>query len=213
MIQLYSFSLVANAQINNDDARQLLEKILNTAEFAHAREGISISEYLSHLLLRVLSYINLDRVNDVLIIAIVVAGILLTFWLVRLTAPFLKGMSSNVESIAVTEAATVRPSPPSLLQEAEKKASAGHFRLALRDLYLSLLFEMDNRRVISYRPAKTNHEYLAEIRSNAATLEARFKSMVNLFDYKWYGLEHCNMEDFQKGRDLYFSLIREASHD
>ena len=216
MIQLSihkPFAAIAVAQLNNEEARQVLSRILSTDEFQHVNRRISLSEYLSNLLLRYSSYINMDRLSDIFMILMVIAGLVLVFWLVRLTAPLWKVMNSNIEDRNVMEAPSFRPTPASLLNKAEKRAAAGEFRLALRDLYLSLLYEMDNRRLISYKSAKTNFEYLSELKRNAAVLEGYFRSMVDLFDYKWYGLESCDKEDFQVGRELYFTLLREASHD
>jgi hypothetical protein len=82
----------------------------------------------------------------------------------------------------------------------------------LRDLYLALLFELDNRCVITFKSAKTNREYLSEIKGKAASLENGFRGMVDLFDYKWYGMESCGAEDFQRGREIYRALLKEVSH-
>jgi hypothetical protein len=201
--------------LNYEHARKTLEQILSTSEFSQARQLGQLRDLIRRLLERFIltgSERNIDWVGSLLEVLIFLAGLMLLIYLIRLIAPFWKIMVTDVTGERAAETAYIRSTPANLLAEAEQKALQGDYRHALRDVYLSLLMEMDDRRLIAYRAAKTNCEYLLEIRQKAAGLERNFRSMVDLFEYKWYGLEDCEREDFQKSRELYETLLKEASY-
>lgn len=201
--------------ISNDHARNTLKNILNTTEFTQARQFGELEE----LIKRFLESINIFGFNKNIEggvtffeVLVVLAGLIIVIYLIRMTIPFWNLLTGDVMDVKASETFYLQPTPTNLLIEAEKKALQGNFRLALRDLYLSLLLEMDKRQLIKYGSAKTNSEYLREIHGKGAKLEGIFSSLVKLFEYKWYGLENCDWEDFQKGRVLYSTLLEEASH-
>ncbi|MBL7727986.1 MAG: DUF4129 domain-containing protein [Dinghuibacter sp.] len=69
--------------------------------------------------------------------------------------------------------------------ELEKAIRLKNFRLALRILYLETLKKMTDRNIISWRPEKTNWEYVREIKD--ASVRTPFAEITNAFDYAWYG--------------------------
>jgi Domain of unknown function (DUF4129) len=206
---------MAVGALSNDQARQTLAQILDSSEFTQARLFGQLEDFIRHLFENVnLTGIhgNIGGIGRLLMVLIVLAGLILIIYLVRKVAPFWRIMVQDVQDATVSELAYLRPTPGNLLMEAEKKALKDDFRGALRDMYLSILLEMDNRQWIAYEAAKTNSEYLREISQKAADLEEPFRAMMNLFEYKWYGLEACAREDFQKGRELYATLLKGGSH-
>ena len=212
-MELINNILSAAWQLNNDQARKTLEQILNSPEFTHARRLWELRDFFRRLLQRLPDYnLSLDGTGFWLALIVVVAGVLLFIYLLRMVMPFFGFMTTDLQDKGTRKESYVRPTPAALLAEAETKALQGDFRNALRHMYLSLLIEMDNRSVIAYTPAKTNYEYLGEISKNADALKGPFRAMVNLFEYTWYGLQNCAREDFQKGRELYSFMLREASH-
>ncbi|MCL6477255.1 MAG: hypothetical protein K6T65_02445 [Peptococcaceae bacterium] len=209
---LFSNSLLAADQLTNEQARKTLDQILNTPEFYQARR-LGYFEDLIRQLMENFGFVgNIDGIGTLLEVIIVLAGFILIIYLARMAIPFWKIMTPDVQGEKPSETAHIRPVPADLMIEADKMASQGHYRHALRYMYLSLLMEMDNRRLITYGSAKTDSEYLRGISQKAAGLKGLFRSMVDLFECKWYGLEDCGREDFQKGRELYAALLKEASH-
>lgn len=203
------------SSLTNDQARKTLDQILDTPEFTQSRQ-LGHLEDLIRRLLESLGFDGLDRsmgyIGSLLAVFIVLAGSIIIIYLTRMLAPFWKTMTPEVTEKKEWATQHIRPDPAGLLAEAEKKASQGDYRHALRYAYLSLLIEMDNRRLITYSTAKTNSEYLRRISQKAAGLAGPFRSFVDLFECKWYGLEVCGKEDYQKGMELYSALLREASY-
>ncbi len=198
--------------LTNEQARKTLEQILNTPEFTQRRLLDDFIELIRKLLKNAGVNENLEGTGLLLEGLVFLAGLILAIYLARAAAPFWKIMVRDVKNEQVLQPGYIRPTPAGLLLEAEKNALQGDFRNALREIYLSLLMELDIRRLITYEAAKTNSEYLQEIGLRAAGLKELFQSMVNLFEYKWYGLENCGREDFQKGRELYAALLKDGPH-
>jgi hypothetical protein len=211
-------SLLAAGELSNGQARKALEQILGAPEFGRANLIVQAED----LVRRLLDKISLHGVHVAmggiaawllaLIILVGLAGLILIIYLVRLVVPFWNVLIPDVREKKGAGTATAQHTPAGILAEAEKKASEGDFRGALRDIYLALLLELGNRRLLTCGAAKTNSEYLREISQKAADLEELFRALVNLFEFKWYGLENCDEEDFQTGRKLYAALLRGGAH-
>lgn len=215
MIQCVPITTMAISELTNGQARQALNHILDSPEFANATIWDKIKAYINHHSAGSAQGSSLLSETDILHAKeafFVLAGIIVLSYIIWRTLPVWKVMAGEARSKEVADSVSIQPTAVSLLTEADKKASNGDFRLALRDIYLSLLLEMDHRRIVTYAVATTNSEYLREIEGKAAGLKASFQAIVNLFEDKWYGLQACAREDFQKGRELYMVLLKENPH-
>ncbi|HKY03900.1 MAG TPA: DUF4129 domain-containing protein [Blastocatellia bacterium] len=85
-------------------------------------------------------------------------------------------------------------------------ARSGDFRLAMRKLYLSLLYELVERDLIELAPELTNREYLERV-SKFAPLVEPMRQMTERFDQVWYGMFPFSQADFS----TYLASYREAS--
>jgi Domain of unknown function (DUF4129) len=74
-------------------------------------------------------------------------------------------------------------------------ARAGDFRLAVRKLYVSLLYELFERNLIELEESATNHEYLNKV-SRFGALAGPMRYLTERFDYVWYGMFPSSAEDF-----------------
>jgi hypothetical protein len=211
-------SLLAAGELSNGHARKALEQILSAPEFGRANPIAQIEGLLTRLLDQItfhgvhLAMGGIGVWLLALIILIGLAGLILIIYLVRSVVPFWNLLIPDARERLPARAAVEQPTPAGILAEAEKMASEGNFRGALRDIYLAMLLELGNRRLLTWGTAKTNSEYLREIGQKAEDLEDPFRALVNLFEFKWYGLENCAEEDFQTGRKLYAALLRGGAH-
>lgn len=69
---------------------------------------------------------------------------------------------------------------------ADELAAKGHFREAIRHLYLALLSRLHREGVIDYDPTKSNWEYLLAFKGGGDTKTA-FRELTRRFDFAWYG--------------------------
>ena len=212
---MYNLALTVSAQLHNKEARDALTKILQTAEFKQIQQFNSLANIFQKFLERFFNAnpnIDINWVYLLIRVVVILAGGILLFYLIRLITPFWKMTTADVIAQQNQASDSILLGVEELLAEAQRKANQGKYRQALRDMYLSLLLEMDRLTLIRYKKTKTNRDYLLEIRQTDASKEAYFKAMITLFEYKWYGLENCNSEDYQRGKELYGVIVGEGSH-
>lgn len=93
-----------------------------------------------------------------------------------------------------------------LAEAAMAAAGSGDFRLAMRKLYLSLLYELGERDLIELEPDLTNREYLGRV-SKFAPLAEPMRYLTERFDQVWYGMFPVSQADFS----AYLASYKEAS--
>lgn len=115
--------------------------------------------------------------------------------LIGMDAKFIFGGASRAIEIPFTE------SPEnihliSLDQEIRAAAEKKNYRLAVRLMYLKALKKLSDSGKISWKPGKTNSEYIREIRNEGQ--KSVFKSLTRQFEYVWYGSFPVNDELFAR---------------
>jgi hypothetical protein len=208
-------SIFAGTDPSAAQVKDQLSDILNNWEFRKYEQGDSLQE----LIIRVLSWLGLrsnnisqvDTSEWVINLVLLVIGLILIIYLLRHLAPFWRIMTPDAATKEAEAGIGVPLVPLSLFNKAEDLAHEQSFREALRYLYLALLLELDEKRIISYQNAKTNHQYFKEVNNKARHLRDNFGDMMNLFERKWYGLEECTNEDYRSGLNLYQAITKEGA--
>jgi hypothetical protein len=101
--------------------------------------------------------------------------------------------------------------PRDLAEAAMAAARAGDFRLAIRKLYVSLLYEMASRELIELDDSLTNHEYLTRASRYAAIIPS-LRFLTDCFDLHWYGMVPTSQEVFTACLAQYHSAMERAQH-
>jgi hypothetical protein len=96
-----------------------------------------------------------------------------------------------------------------LFAEAERLASQGDLRSAIRRGYMALLCDLADRKVIGLARNKTNRDYLRDV-GKRASLFLRMKSATRLFECYWYGFQQPREQDWDEFREQYHSAVKEA---
>ena len=78
----------------------------------------------------------------------------------------------------------------------EEAARRKDFRLAVRFLYLRTLKKLNDSGRISWKPDKTNSEYIKELRHPQQ--QGMFRSLTRQFEYVWYGSFEVDRNAFEK---------------
>lgn len=132
-------------------------------------------------------------------------------WAVGLTAVALlvAGLRYIVRSTGQQTAGDVRVAetteeeelmrPADLRRLSRQAASAGHYREAVRLLYLGFLAELREREMVDERLALTNWEYVRQIRSSGRqALAQQAENATRMFEVKWYGKQNCDEADYEQ---------------
>jgi Domain of unknown function (DUF4129) len=95
--------------------------------------------------------------------------------------------------------------PGELWRQAQALAAAGRNLEALRLLYLAILFLLDRQRLLRYETARTNGEYVRQVRLTElapAGLHESFEQLTKLFDVQWYGEGSCGPAQYQSAERI-----------
>jgi hypothetical protein len=79
-------------------------------------------------------------------------------------------------------------------REIDKAISNGNYRLAIRLMFLRLLKNLSDRRVIEYKQDRTNFDYLAQLHSTKYYTD--FFRLTRNYEYSWYGQFDIEPEKF-----------------
>ncbi|MHA6280716.1 DUF4129 domain-containing protein [Salinimicrobium sp. CAU 1759] len=78
----------------------------------------------------------------------------------------------------------------------ERAVASENYRLAVRYHFLYLLQQLSREEIVVYDPAKTDEEYVLEIKDKE--LQGIFRKLSRIYDYVWYGDFTPNVTDYQK---------------
>lgn len=142
--------------------------------------------------------------------AIIIGGISVAiFLLVRSILRFRRGKKPERTRTILGEEIEEGMTPRDLAQSAEAAARAGDFRSAIRKLYISLLYELAERRLVELEPNATNHDYLARL-SRFSALAPPLRYLTDRFDYTWYGMYPSSQDDYSTCLSRYQEAISSA---
>ncbi len=94
-----------------------------------------------------------------------------------------------------------------LLKNANELARQGDFRSAIRRAYIALLCELEQRGKVRLHRAKTNRDYLDEVKPERS-LYPTFSVMTGAFEHVWYGHELATESEFNDFITLYQETVR-----
>lgn len=130
------------------------------------------------------------------LISLFIAGIIIVIWKSKFRGMLRKGAISvggasfsdlpeDIESVNLDK----------LIEEAMR---AGNYRLAVRWCFLKSLQLLSQKKMIDWRPAKTNVDYQHELK--APELRERFDRLSHVFEYVWYGEMSTSEQGFAQYR-------------
>ncbi len=210
-LALLLFSDVAYCATENDRqamsqrARAELEEILNTEEFKGSDpQPPWWSRWVDRLLRRLPGGVGwVGRLLEwMLYLAAVLALVSVCVFIARRfrrSPSFTTNYSIPAESEHHTDPEAVR-------NQAHECFQRGEYRQAIRYLYLSLLLHLDKTGLLKYDLAKTNGEYLGDIRVSMIEKAEGFASLTRFFEQKWYGMEESSAGDFQQCEKTFVEL-------
>jgi hypothetical protein len=217
----------ARSQSGNDRPaeRQRLEEILSRSEYQPPQET-AVSKYIKLGLAKVREVLGKIRdafqslleavfgagasggvISKILVIVTIVIALVIAVRMVGRIKPVRKRARKR---IVLGEEVEADATPRDLADAATAAANSGDFRMAIRKLYVSLLYELAERRLIELEDSATNHEYLAKVSSHR-TLVPPMRFLTDRFDYIWYGMYPSSAEEFSDCLARYREAVQGAA--
>ncbi|MEZ5345904.1 MAG: DUF4129 domain-containing protein [Pyrinomonadaceae bacterium] len=116
------------------------------------------------------------------------------------------GISDDSERIILGEKLDADATPLTLFSEAEKLASEGNLKAAIRKGYIALLFELSERKHLALAIHKTNRDYLRDVRLKQSLYDD-MSGLTSNYERHWYGLAPVVQEDWEEFRKGYKSAV------
>jgi len=123
----------------------------------------------------------------------------------RLRARRRKNEPDDVREV-LGEELSVDATAADLLKNANELARQGDFRSAIRRTYIALLCELEQRGKVRLHRAKTNRDYLDELKPERS-LYPTFSVMTGAFEHVWYGHELATESEFNDFITLYQETV------
>ena len=80
----------------------------------------------------------------------------------------------------------------------KKAVAEENYRLAVRYYFLLILQQLTKQEIISYEFAKTDEDYLGEIKQKP--LQQQFRQLTRIYDFIWYGNFETSKEQFLRSK-------------
>ena len=93
-----------------------------------------------------------------------------------------------------------------LITEAE---NAGNYNLAIRYWFLKTLKSLADKEAINFAPAKTNKEYIEEMKMNNGA--ERFTSLAHNYEYIWYGKFSVDADAYRRLKEEFHLFNQKVS--
>lgn len=170
-----------------------------------------VADFLKHLRLTIPGFANSSAVADLMQMLLIGAGAL-CFLAILVFAWSKMSQLQAAEKLAKRGAQSIDINLDShgWKAKAAELASAGHHKEAVRALYLSLIYLMDEKGIIDFAPTRTNYEYYYAL-STSRPLQKGFRTMADRVEEIWFGNHPAKQSDFQACKELLTSLESEVA--
>lgn len=223
------FSLIftevkAFSPANEEEIKNKLSKILSSSEFSEKNEYKSLLEILNEKFIEFLksiwkklnttkkmeSVFRNSKVPKEVMIFLQIIAILFIVTIIVLVIYLISRRLKISRKVRQEEDALLL----NILKDADevyKKAfdyyNSGDYTQGLRFLYISVLIRLNDFNIIRINKAKTNKQYLIEIRDNKPEIHELMAEFTHVFNRHWYGGRHADRDVFVKWNDVYGNLI------
>jgi hypothetical protein len=181
-----------------DTIRHTTEEILDRPEFRPQRSGKGT--WLGRILRDFMDWLGgLAEAAPILfwlLLILCIAALLAVVILMVLQFRSVFTRSYRDRQASAEAAALRRGMAATYRREAEQCASAGDFTEAVRFLFLSLVYRLDERGRVSLHQAYTNREYL-ELLEDRLPARDSLRIIVDTLDDHWYGQRPCDRSQYE----------------
>lgn len=224
-IQVDNLESVLPRSTTKDEEKRRLAGILKREEYRPADPGaespaarfyLAIENWLASLFPKMkppnpnaqADLTGLKTVLQVLIFALVAA--LLVYLVIKFGPQFFKKYRKEARPrgtrLILGEEIGPEATTANLFAEAESLAREGDIRGAIRKGYISLLFELSERRMIGLAKHKTNRDYLRDLVKHER-IRGSVSGLTMNYERHWYGRQEAADQDWKEFRQGYLDTL------
>lgn len=230
MAFLSSSKVCAYSPENYDEVKKKLEKILNSAEFSEKNKTKSIFERLQDKLIdffkslwerlnvgtKLKGVFSNAEISPEALLVLKIFAILLLVTVVVLIIYFVVRIFKRSRKVRQEEDALlldILKDYDEVYQKAIEYYNNGDYTQGMRFLYISLLIRFNELNIIRINKAKTNKQYLLEIKDNKPEIYEDMARFTQAFNRHWYGRKNTDKATFVDWNDVYNTMMREVRNN
>lgn len=208
---------------NEEEVKKKLSEILASGEFGDKKDSKSLLEILHDKFIdfiksiwkkfdigsKVEGVFENAKISEeamfflkILSIVLMLAVVVLVIYFV--TRRFIRPRKLRQEEDALL--LDVLKDPDEVYKKACEYCNDGDYTQGLRFLYISLLIRFNEQNIIRINKAKTNKQYLLEIRNNKPELYDVMNDFTQVFNRHWYGGRNADKPTFDVWNNTYNNL-------
>ena len=160
---------------------------------------VSLEEYQRDLakLLQPHRTWDLDLKYIIFPLAAIALTVIVIFFIKQIQLNIIRNVDADESEIIVDEVQTEKAA----LSRADAAIESNDFRGAIRYLYLSAVFHLQENGILPYDRSMTNREYLQKTEIDD-TLQTALAPAITVFDEVWYGYKPCDEDTVSSYREL-----------
>lgn len=94
------------------------------------------------------------------------------------------------------------------MQKSEELARERLFKDACRAVYLSVIYSLDEKKILAYAPTRSNYEYFYALHGKNG-LQSGFRKLADIVEELWFGNLHAGAEEYDTCVALSNGLFKE----
>lgn len=130
-------------------------------------------------------------------LAAIAFTVIVIFFIKQIQLNIIRNVDADESEIIVDEVQTEKAA----LSRADAAIESDDFRGAIRYLYLSAVFHLQENGILPYDKSMTNREYLQQTNIDD-TLQTALAPAITVFDEVWYGYKPCDEDSVSSYREL-----------
>lgn len=223
MAALFSVQVLAFSPENEEEVKKKLSEILASGEFGEQKRSKSLLEILHdkfiEFIKKLWEKLNIGdklesvfggaKVSPEVMLILKIIAIVLMLAIIVLVIFFVTRKFTRARKVRQEDALLLNElkNPDEVYKKAFDYYNSGDYTQGLRFLYISLLIKFNELNIIRINKAKTNKQYLSEIRDNKPEIYDVMIEFTQVFNRHWYGGRNADKATFVSWNDVYNKLI------
>ncbi len=224
MTALFSVQAKAFSPENENEVKDALSRILASGEFGEKTKSKSFLEILHDKFIEFVksiweklnitnkleSVFSGSKVSKEVMFVLQIIAIVLILAIIGLIIYFAAKKLTRSRKVRQEEDAlllNILKDPDEVYKKAFDYYNSGDYTQGLRFLYISLLIRFNDLNIIRINKAKTNKQYLNEIKENKHEVYDVMVEFTQVFNRHWYGGKNADKATFVNWNEVYSNLI------
>lgn len=172
----------------------------------------AVADFLKQFKISLPGMADTSAVGNVMQVLIVIIGIICLAAVLYLMSSRMKQLRAQAD-LAKRGALSLEEILDSKgwMQKSEELARERLFKDACRAVYLSVIYALDEKKILAYAPTRSNYEYFYALHGKTG-LQTGFRKLADIVEELWFGNLHAGAEEYDTCVALSSSLSKDIDY-